>query len=388
MRVAFLTVDARAGSVLGDSPQPYLGAAPEALLQGFAQLPASSVEVHVVSCVKTSLPAPHSLAPNVHYHQLVLPSWSFLRMLHAGPILAVRRLLATLKPDIVHAQGVERWCAVSGVLSGYPNLLTVHGHLRLIMRRTTMTPVLYWHVQMLLGEWAIRRARGVVAISTHIRNAVRKSARQSWLIANAVRKPFISTPIADLHSKTPKLLVIGTITQNKRPLELLDTFTTLWKSGYRFHVSFIGSLGSGDSYSDAFRDKLKAAQALGLADQFDYLDVQSLIQHLDMADALIHFPLEEAFGLVVAEGLSRNLKLFASRIGGIVDIATGVPSAELFHESDFDGLGRSIAQWLDADCPRAISSAEIIRDRYAPVRVAEQTLDVYREVIAQASSSS
>lgn len=246
---------------------------------------------------------------------------------------------------------------------------------------------MYWYVQMLLGEWAIRRARGVVAISTHIQNAVQKSARQTWLIGNAVRKPFINTPIAESHSKVPRLLVIGTITPNKRPLELLDTFTTLRKSGYGFHVSFIGSLGSGDSYSDAFRDKLKAAQALGFVDQFDYLDVQSLIRHLDMADALIHFPLEEAFGLVVAEGLSRNLKLFASRIGGIVDIATGVPSAELFHESDFDGLGRSIAQWLDADCPRAINSADIIRNRYAPMRVAEQTLDVYREVIAQAPSN-
>ena len=156
MRVAFLTVDSRAGSVLADSPQPYLGAAPEALLQGFAQLPVSSVEVHVVSCVKTSLPAPHSLAPNVYYHQLVLPSWSFLRMLHVGPILAVRRLLATLKPDIVHAKGVERWCAVSGVFSGITCVLTIHGHLRLILRQVRMKPVLYWWAQMYLGELALK----------------------------------------------------------------------------------------------------------------------------------------------------------------------------------------------------------------------------------------
>lgn len=384
MRVAFLTVDAREGSVLRGSPQPYLGAAPEALLEGFADLSARSVEVHVVSCVKSALPAPCSLAPNIRYHQLVLPRWSYLRLLHGGPVLSVRRLLNRLRPDIVHAQGTERWCAVSGVLSGYPNLLTVHGHLRSIMQRTTMTPVLYWYVQMLLGEWAIRRARGVVAISAYIQEALQKNARQTWLIGNAVRKPFINTPIAESHSIVPRLLVIGTITQRKRPLELLNTFTTLRNSGYRFHVSFIGSLGSGDSYSDAFRKKLKAAQALGFVDHFDHLDVQSLIQHLDTADALVHFPLEEAFGLVVAEGLSRNLKLFASRIGGVVDIATGVPSAELFHESDFDGLGRSIAQWLDAGCPRATNSAEIIRNRYAPMRVAEQTLDVYREVIAQA----
>ena len=72
---------------------------------------------------------------------------------------------------------------------------------------------------------------------------------------------------------------------------------------------------------------------------------------MDAADALVHFPTEEAFGLVVTEALVRNLKLFASSVGGIVDISAGVEQAELFPINDFVALEDAIARWMDARCP-------------------------------------
>ena len=50
MRIAILTTDTREEISGCTDSQPRLGLAPEALLQGFALMPAA--EVHVVSCLK------------------------------------------------------------------------------------------------------------------------------------------------------------------------------------------------------------------------------------------------------------------------------------------------------------------------------------------------
>ena len=376
-----LVVDDRENPLVG---APSLGAAPTALLEGFAQLGHEQIEVHVVSCGKQRGVIASKLAPNIWYHPLFVPSWAFLRTLHLGPALAVRRLLREkIQPAIVHSQGIEWWCGLTGALSGFPSVLTIHGNIRAILANSILKPRAFWKLQALLGDFAIRRHSGVVCISEHVRRNITPRARKTWLIPNALRKRFLEgSGCVKKRRELPYLLVVGTITENKRPLELLDIFTSLHMAGYRFEVRFIGRLGSGDVYSNAFHSKLVAARRLGFVDHFDHFDEQALIRHFDAADALVHFPREEAFGLVVAEGLSRNLKLFASSIGGIVDIARGVPSVELFGGSDFIGLRSSIAKWLDSGSSRAISSAELMRQRYAPIRVAEQTLGVYRELVA------
>jgi glycosyltransferase involved in cell wall biosynthesis len=104
---------------------------------------------------------------------------------------------------------------------------------------------------------------------------------------------------------------------------------------------------------------------------------------MDAASALIHFPTEEAFGLVVAEGLSRNLKLFAAATGGVVDIATSVDGAELFPDGDFFALEQGIARWLEAGVPLPEMAAGIMRERYHPATVARRHLEIYREVLQQ-----
>jgi glycosyltransferase involved in cell wall biosynthesis len=93
----------------------------------------------------------------------------------------------------------------------------------------------------------------------------------------------------------------------------------------------------------------------------------------------VHFPKEEAFGLVVAECLARGHKLFAAKIGGIPDIASGVDGAEL-HE-DFSSLEHGIVRWLDAGAPPPALTAEVMRSRYHPEAIGARHLEIYREVL-------
>jgi len=237
MRIAFLVVDDRFGLPL---PIPFFGTAPQGLLYGFAELrreehvavgtdradnpedcPAgvtrsgeresnrkagergadasqlsafspqdSDFEIHVICCTEKSVPAPEKLAKNIWYHQIVLPHWSYLRTGHLGPVLGVRRLLRRIKPDIIHAQGTERWCAISAALAPYPKVLTIHGNLRLINKVAPMEPRLYWKAQEILETFSIPRFDGVVCITNYTQQNVSDLAKKTWVIPNAVDPNF------------------------------------------------------------------------------------------------------------------------------------------------------------------------------------------------------
>jgi glycosyltransferase involved in cell wall biosynthesis len=101
--------------------------------------------------------------------------------------------------------------------------------------------------------------------------------------------------------------------------------------------------------------------------------------------AMVHFPTEESFGMVVLEGLGRDLKFFGARVGGIVDMAQDMPGAELFAPDDWPGLTAAIARWIAGGHPRPTGAAALIRERYHPETIARRHVEIYRELLATSS---
>lgn len=375
-----LVVDDRRDPRVGT---PTLGAAPTALLQGFAQLGHEQIEVHVISCVKQQGVIASKLAPNIWYHPLFVPSWAFLRTLHLGPALAVRRFLREkIQPDIVHSQGIEWWCGLTAALSGFPSVLTIHGDIHAILANSILKPRAFWQLQALLGDFAIRRHSGVVCISEHVRRNIAPKARETWLIPNALRREFLdyrgrTAP----RGKTPSLLVVGTITENKRPLEILETLFALHARGAKFKVTFVGQLGGVGHYEQSFAARLQDASRLGFANHTEHLAAAAVAKTMAQADALIHFPREEAFGLVVAEAISQGMTVFASRVGGLTEICHSNPQCILVEPHDVGDLRAALKQWLKSDPERgARLPAEDQIAPYRSVTVAQSTLKAYQEV--------
>src|SRR5579863_10325241 len=132
MKIAILTTDNREVFRDYSAPIPYFGTAPEALLQGFARIP--EAEIHVISGTRQPMKSPEKLAPNIWFHSLFVPRPGWTPTLFQGCVRAARLKIKEIKPDIVHGQGTERDCALSAVFSGLPNVLTIHGNMRLIAR--------------------------------------------------------------------------------------------------------------------------------------------------------------------------------------------------------------------------------------------------------------
>jgi len=379
MRIAILTTDAREAIPGCTDPQPGIGIAPEALLQGFARL--SGVEVHVVSCLKKPLRSVEKIAPNIFYHGVTVPKIGWLCTGYQGCIRAVRKKLKEIRPDVVHGQGTERYCAISAAFSGFPNVATIHGNMR-ALAEFYRSPIGSFHwLAARLETLALRKTTGVFCNSAYTERLVAPQAKRVWRVPNALRAPFFDHPPGVSRGACPVLLNVGTLLAYKRQAEILAVARKLWQRGLRFELQFAGAVHPAAAYGANFLRQLAGAEAAGYARHLGLLPVEELIAVMDAASALVHFPTEESFGLVVAEALARNLKLFAGSVGGVVDIATGVEGAELLPINDWPALENAIARWLEAGCTRPNSAAAVMRRRYHPEVIARRHVEIYREVL-------
>ena len=179
----------------------------------------------------------------------------------------------------------------------------------------------------------------------------------------------------------PVLLNIGGIAPHKSQNTILDLAARLHRRNCEFLMHFIGKIGEQSPYALRFQREVAQAEKEGYANTLGEKTPEELIAIMDGASGMVHLPLEESFGLVVAEGLARNLKFFGAKTGGVVDIATGVEGAELFDPGDLGSLEEAIAQWLTQGHPKMTQAAGTMRERYHPSIIAGKHVEIYREII-------
>ena len=379
MKLAFLSPDDRELRKDYAALAPIVPAVEAALLQGLAHQP--DLEIHYISCLQQPVRSPEKLADNIWFHSLHVPKLGWLRTGYQGCVRAVRKKLRALQPDIVHGQGTERECALSAAFSGFPNVVTLHGNMQ-GMAEFYRSPLgsFFWLAGK-LETLALRKTDGVFCNSAYTERVVAPRARHTWRVANAVRAPFFDPLPPAARGVRPILLNVGVMAAHKRQPEILAVARRLWQRGYRFEIQFAGKVHADTAGGADFLRQMAAAEAAGYARHLGELEIDALVAAFDRASALVHFPTEESFGLVVAEALARNLKLFAASVGGVVDIASGVAGAELLPLHDWPGLENSLARWLERGATLPTQAAAVMRARYHPAVIAQQHVAIYRAVL-------
>jgi glycosyltransferase involved in cell wall biosynthesis len=380
MKIVQITTDNREHNKDYDADNPYFGTAPEALFEGFSQI--SGIEVHVISCLRKAVVSPAMIAGNIHYHPLIVPKSGWMTSLYYGCIKAARVLIRELQPDVVHGQGTERECGMCAAHSGFPNVITIHGNMAELNRLgiNFAGHRLYGYMASKLESHALGKCAGVLCHSAYTESLVAPRANKTWRVPNAIRSGFLSD-LPSLYDRTdvPLLLNVGQLGVRKRQLEILKMAGAMHRQGYVFHLVFIGSIHQNDDYARAFVQELKRAESMGYASHAGWLDTGALVALMDQAQGFIHFPSEEAFGLVVAEAMARGLKFFGADLGGIKEIASGIPGAEL-HTTLAD-LQAGVARWLIAGASKVPEAAVAVRERYSPHVVAASHKKIYHELL-------
>jgi glycosyltransferase involved in cell wall biosynthesis len=377
LKIVQITTDSRVHFGEYAKTEPYFGTAPAALFQGFAEL-SDDVELHVISVTRKSMDTPEKLAPNIWFHQPLLPSWAMGRSLFAGSVLAVRRLIKSIDPDIVHGQGTERDCALGAIFSGYPNVVTIHGNMKVHASRGENRGKVYYKVAALLEDLVLHRTDGVVSISSYTDALVKPIAARSWLLPNATESSYF-----DARPKPcdpPTLLFIGGLDERKNPIGFIKACGELISSrGWRFRLC-----GSGNPDLPYVRQLHSIAAKNPWIEIAGWKSRAELLTEIENATILVLPTLEDNCPMVVLESMAAGLPVIASAVGGVPDLVTDHQTGMLFDPLDPGSMRKATAKLMEDKELRdkiRIAARQEAMNRFHPKVVAEKHLEIYREVL-------
>ncbi len=380
MKIALLTTDSREHYKDYQAPEPYFGTAPAALLQGLAQWP--EAEVHVLSCTRQPVRPFQQLASRLYFHGLHVPKIGWLRTGYQGCIRAVRRALRAIQPDIVHGQGTERDCALSAVFSGLPNVLTIHGNMRLVARIERSPLFSYGWIAARLERIAIPRSRGVICITRYTQQAVASLARRTWVVPNGVDASFFDMVTEPDDSGT--ILCVGNVGVRKNQNAFIRALEPL-AGECRFRLVFLGQPAPNSSYGNEF-EQLVARHPW--CEYRGFAGRDSLKAMMKTA-ALVALPsLEDNCPMVLLEAMAAGVPVVAARVGGVPDLVEDGATGLLCDPLDPVSMRSSVKRLL-LDLPAAGALARAARqralERFHPRIIARRHLEIYREVLSKPS---
>lgn len=376
MKIVQFTTDSRKHFKDYARAEPYFGTAPQGLLDGFTDFPES--EIHVISCSHVAARAPEKLADNIWFHQPHVAKLGWGRTFFLGCVLATRKLLKDIKPDIVHGQGTERDCGMAAVLSGYRNVLTIHGNMRVHASRSENRGRPYYKMAALLEGFCLKRTDGVVAISSYTEDLVKDLTPRTWLLPNAVDRRFFD--ITPEPQAVPRILFVGSIDERKNPLGLLQACEALLRAG-ECTLTFAGK---GNESSPYYQDFLRYAAALPGVELLGFIGRDELGEQFARSSLLVLPTFEDNCPMVVLEAMAAGLPVAASRVGGVPDLITHDLDGLMFNPNQGLDVGACIEKLVREPLTRtrlATAGRITAQERFHPKVIAQRHLEIYREVL-------
>lgn len=377
MRIVQITTDNRNQYGHHTLAEPYFGTAPAGLLEGFAGMP--GVEMHVVSCASARMAAPEKLADNIWFHQPYIPKFGWGRTLFLGCIHAVRGLMKEIQPDIVHGQGTERNCAMCAVLGGFPNVLTIHGNMRIHSARPENRKNSYYKMAALLESFALRRTDGVVAISRYTEELVKELTPRAWLLPNAAHLDYFD--LAPDPPAVPRVLFVGSIDERKNPLGLLQACEPMLRAG----ECTLAMAGQGNHDLPYVQEVFRLAAALPGVEMLGFIGRVELGEQFRSSSLLVLPTFEDNCPMVVLEAMAAGVPVAASHVGGVPDLVDHGSDGLLFDPHDPAGMRSCIECLIREPALRANLSARgrtKAREKFHPRVIAAAHVQIYQEVLA------
>ena len=269
----------------------------------------------------------------------VVPFWK--------AIVALRKLLLELRPDLVHANTIR---------SGIASTIATSG---------TAIPVI-WHVHDILPEHVL--SRGVRALARASRRtqivAVSHAAAREFCgnldFGGRVRTIHNGTDLRKFPVKSDRkpalreelgipadaflVCAVGQICARKGLRELVEAFRLIQQRAPQMHLAVVGRAVF--KHEQAYLESLvTAVRDSGCGERIhltgELRDVSAILQ---AADLLVLNSRQEPFGLVLIEAMSSGTPVLATRVGGIPEIVSEPENGWLVEPDDTAGLARKLIE--------------------------------------------
>jgi glycosyltransferase involved in cell wall biosynthesis len=333
MKIAFVVPDNRDEFGQFELPSPVFGPAPQALLDGFSNLP--ECEIHVISTSRKPVAAPAKLASNIFFHSLQVPAWGRLRTLNTGTTLAIRKLLREIRPDIVHGHGSERYPAIAAAYSGFPNVVTLHGIMSQLAN-VEKAPMFSWaRLTAVLERHALRRTSSIVCLSNHAASAVQKFNKNISVIPNAVAERFFRIKRAP--ANRIEIICPAHVYSIKNQDTLIRALDPL-AAKMPLKLTLLGKI-TGDELSRRVEELARSRPWCHLAGA---VNSGEITEALSRATLVVLPSLEENCPIAILEGMAAGIPIAASRAGGIPDLIENQETGLLFDPNDLNSIRTAI----------------------------------------------
>ncbi len=145
-----------------------------------------------------------------------------------------------------------RWIArISAVFSGFPNVVTIHGNMRLIARVNRARPFSFLWLAARLERLTIPRSNGVVCITHYTQQAVMDLARRTWVVPNAVDASFFEVNARPPAGAPAQLLCVASVSVLKNQNAFIRALDSL-AARQKFELRFLGAAHETDPYGREF----------------------------------------------------------------------------------------------------------------------------------------
>lgn len=351
-----------------------------ALLEGLQDYK-DDFEFHLVSIPKGLSKDIRNNRDGIYFHFLSTPSISLARPRLPFRILKGLRKLQDISPSLIHCQD-NMPLALSGILSGYPRLFTVHGIKRHEASKRDGWEKWSARTDAMLERYVYNNFQSFICISDYTRQVI-GNKKKLFHVPNPVRSAFFQIR----HDKSVKSLVIlfiGSLIPLKRPMAVLHAHHELRE---RFPGLQTVICGIAEDKSYLLKLHQQATDGVYFAGR---AGEKELIHWLSQATVLVLPSMQENLPLVIGEAMAAGVPVVASPVGGVLEMVRHGETGFLCNRNASD-----LTKWLEILLSNQALQSEMglkahkkALNSYHPSRIARQTVEVYQMMLGGKNSNS
>jgi glycosyltransferase involved in cell wall biosynthesis len=318
-----------------------------------------------------------------------VPVWCLPATPHGGALTRFARerrslaeALATLRPDVVHAQDTLSYGYTSlKATRREPVVVSVHGVIREEVRhiRELSSRMRVRWLGVPLESYCIRRARFLISPTSYAAEYFGDEIQgRIWDVANPIAASYFSV---DSEPDLGTLLFSGSLIPRKRLLDLIEALPHVRAAYPDVTLRVAGSEGD-VAYADRVRRRISE---LGLADRvvlLGSLAPAEMLHEYRRAAMLVLPSAQETSPMVIAEAMAACVPVVATDVGGVRHLVEHGRTGYLVGVGDIEGLAARIVDLLLDPVGRAHLGirARQSAERFRPPVVALDVREIYDEI--------
>lgn len=351
------------------------------LANGLAAIPGN--EVHFVTIV-SGLKEDHIIRSNrVFIHFVSAPRKSRFLTLFQYNKVKIHRELAKIRPDIVHGHGTEHEYPYIAITSKFPNVVTFHNYMPLIIQEQGWGPLFIKSVPFFYEKYVLKKANYIISTTKFLNNKISKlTMAKRFIIDNPVSSSYFTE-----NEKNPsQIIFIGYIRPEKGIDILVAAFNKIRQQYKDIRLNIIGP--SSKLFSNYFLEISELCDSAVNDGQIllsGFKKSTQIAEELSRSYFLVLPSYHEPFGVVLIESLAMGTPVIASRVGGIPYIVEDGKTGILVEPGDVNALAEKMQLLLeDGELRQQMGQRgkqEAMKRFHLDV-VAKKTMAVYEKVIA------